>query len=89
MIDWAKYCHDLVSVDPENRTCVVEPGIILDQLNEQLAEHGLRYGPEPGAQDRGHQLGAGTPAALLRHVACVEGSVDVDVMYAGRFAIAP
>jgi len=42
-----------------------------------------------GAQDQGHQLGAGTPAALLRHVACVEGSVDVDVMYAGRFAIAP
>ena len=47
MIDWVKYCHALVSVDPESRTCVVEPGIVLDQLNEQLAEYGLRYGPEP------------------------------------------
>ncbi|HEY3941173.1 MAG TPA: FAD-binding and (Fe-S)-binding domain-containing protein [Acidimicrobiales bacterium] len=47
MIDWAKYCHRLISVDPERQTCVVEPGIVLDVLNRQLAEHGLRFGPEP------------------------------------------
>ena len=45
MIDWAKYCHRLVSVDAEARTCVVEPGIVLDVLNAQLEPHGLRYGP--------------------------------------------
>ena len=47
MIDWAKYCHRLVSVDVDARTCVVEPGIVLDVLNKQLEQHGLRYGPEP------------------------------------------
>jgi FAD/FMN-containing dehydrogenase/Fe-S oxidoreductase len=47
VIDWTKYCHALVSVDADNRTCVVEPGIILDQLNDRLAPYGLRYGPEP------------------------------------------
>jgi FAD/FMN-containing dehydrogenase/Fe-S oxidoreductase len=48
MIDWAKYCNRLISVDPERRTCVVEPGIVLDVLNRQLEQrHGLRYGPEP------------------------------------------
>src|SRR4051794_6877209 len=47
MIDWAKYCNQLVSVNPDRRTCVVEPGIVLDVLNGQLSEHGLRYGPEP------------------------------------------
>src|SRR5690348_2242166 len=47
MIDWAKYCNRLVSVDPDTRTCVVEPGIVLDVLNDQLKPHGLRYGPEP------------------------------------------
>jgi FAD/FMN-containing dehydrogenase/Fe-S oxidoreductase len=47
MIDWAKYCNTLVSVNPDMRTCVVEPGIVLDVLNGQLSEHGLRYGPEP------------------------------------------
>src|SRR5581483_11841244 len=47
MIDWAKYCHHLVSFDVENRTCIVEPGIVLDVLNKQLAPYGLRFGPEP------------------------------------------
>ncbi len=47
VIDWTKYCHRLVSVDPDRRRCVVEPGIVLDELNRQLAPHGLRYGPEP------------------------------------------
>jgi FAD/FMN-containing dehydrogenase/Fe-S oxidoreductase len=47
MIDWAKYCHRLLSVDVDAKTCVVEPGIVLDELNRQLEQHGLRYGPEP------------------------------------------
>ncbi|MGW5361176.1 FAD-binding and (Fe-S)-binding domain-containing protein [Actinopolymorpha pittospori] len=47
VIDWSKYCHKLLSVDVDARTCVVEPGIVLDELNRQLAPHGLRYGPEP------------------------------------------
>ncbi|MFH9350388.1 FAD-binding and (Fe-S)-binding domain-containing protein [Kitasatospora sp. NPDC017646] len=47
VIDWTKYCNRLVSVDPQARTCVVEPGIVLDELNRQLAEHGLKFGPKP------------------------------------------
>jgi FAD/FMN-containing dehydrogenase len=47
VLDWSKYCSRLISVDPQARTCVVEPGIVLDVLNDQLAGHGLRFGPEP------------------------------------------
>ncbi len=47
VIDWTKYCHGLVSVDPQARTCVVEPGIVLDELNRQLGEYGLQFGPKP------------------------------------------
>ncbi len=47
VLDWSKHCDRLVSVDPDARTCVVEPGIVLDVLNRQLAPHGLEYGPEP------------------------------------------
>jgi FAD/FMN-containing dehydrogenase/Fe-S oxidoreductase len=47
VIDWSKYCNRVVSVDPARRTCVVEPGIVLDILNGELSEHGLRFGPEP------------------------------------------
>ncbi|MFI6662980.1 FAD-binding and (Fe-S)-binding domain-containing protein [Streptomyces sp. NPDC050523] len=47
VIDWSKYCNRLESVDEKARTCVVQPGIVLDELNRQLAPTGLRYGPEP------------------------------------------
>ncbi len=51
VIDWSKYCHDVVSVDPEARTCIVEPGIVLDELNAQLAPHQLMFGPRPATHD--------------------------------------
>ncbi|WP_328438086.1 FAD-binding oxidoreductase [Streptomyces sp. NBC_00444] len=47
VIDWSKYCNRLESVDTGARTCVVQPGIVLDDLNRQLADTGLRFGPEP------------------------------------------
>lgn len=47
VIDWSKYCHGLISVDPDARTCVVEPGIVLDELNHLLSDHRLQFGPKP------------------------------------------
>lgn len=44
VLDWTKYCDALVSVDPEARTCVVEPGIVLDELNRRLAATGCSSG---------------------------------------------
>ncbi|MEV4703147.1 FAD-linked oxidase C-terminal domain-containing protein [Actinoplanes sp. NPDC049316] len=51
IIDWSKYCHRLLEVDPQNRTCLVEPGIVLDLLNDQLRETGLEFGPEPATHN--------------------------------------
>ena len=47
VIDWTKYCGRLVSVDTEARTCVVEPGLVLDELNRGLAPYGPMFGPKP------------------------------------------
>ncbi len=51
IIDWSKYCNRLVSVDADAKTCVVEPGIVLDELNGQLASRGLMFGPKPATHD--------------------------------------
>jgi len=40
VIDWSKYCHRVFEVDEENRTCVAEPGIVLDVLNDFLKPRG-------------------------------------------------
>ncbi len=37
-----------------------------------------------GRNDRGHDLGAGSPGVLLRHLECTDGELDVDVSYAPR-----
>ncbi len=43
VIDLSKHLNKLISVDVENRTCIVEPGIVLDDLNRQLKKHGLWF----------------------------------------------
>jgi FAD/FMN-containing dehydrogenase/Fe-S oxidoreductase len=43
VIDVSKYLNRIVSLDAVNRTCVVEPGIVLDDLNRQLKAHGLWF----------------------------------------------
>src|ERR1700731_4774097 len=43
VIDFSKHLNRIVSLDLENRSCVVEPGIVLDDLNPQLKRHGLWF----------------------------------------------
>src|SRR6201995_2704431 len=43
VIDFSKHLNKIVSLDVEARTCVVEPGIVLDDLNRQLKPHGLWF----------------------------------------------
>jgi FAD/FMN-containing dehydrogenase/Fe-S oxidoreductase len=43
VVDISKHLNRIVSLDVENRTCVVEPGIVLDDLNRQLKHHGLWF----------------------------------------------
>jgi FAD/FMN-containing dehydrogenase/Fe-S oxidoreductase len=47
VLDWSRYCNRLLSVDVDRRSCVVEPGMVLDHLDARLAEHGLTWGPQP------------------------------------------
>ncbi|MCP4618643.1 MAG: FAD-binding protein [Bradyrhizobium sp.] len=43
VVDFSKHLNRILSLDVENRTCVVEPGIVLDDLNRQLRKHGLWF----------------------------------------------
>jgi FAD/FMN-containing dehydrogenase/Fe-S oxidoreductase len=43
VVDFSKHLNRIISLDAENRTCVVEPGIVLDDLNRQLKPHGLWF----------------------------------------------
>jgi FAD/FMN-containing dehydrogenase/Fe-S oxidoreductase len=43
VVDFSKKLNRILSLDLESRTCVVEPGIVLDDLNRQLKKHGLWF----------------------------------------------
>lgn len=47
VIDWSKYCTRIGSVDTEAGIAVVEPGIKLDVLNNQLKSANWMVGPKP------------------------------------------
>ncbi|MDQ3856660.1 MAG: FAD-binding oxidoreductase, partial [Chloroflexota bacterium] len=47
VIDFSKYMHDVLEIDPERKLARVQPGCINDHLNERAAEHGLRFPPDP------------------------------------------
>lgn len=47
VIDWSQYCNRVESIDPKARTAIVQPGVVLDQLNDEARTHGLMYGPKP------------------------------------------
>ncbi len=39
----------IVDIDPDNLTCVVQPGIVNNDLKAAVAEHGLWYPPDPAS----------------------------------------
>src|SRR3982750_4638273 len=43
VVDFSRHLNRILSLDVENRSCVVEPGIVLDDLNRQLGKHGLWF----------------------------------------------
>lgn len=43
VIDVSKHLNKIIALDVEKRTCIVEPGIVLDDLNRQLKPHGLWF----------------------------------------------
>ena len=43
VIDLSKHLNNLISLDRETQTCIVEPGLVLDQLNARLKPSGLWF----------------------------------------------
>jgi len=43
VVDVSKHLNRILTLDVDNRRCVVEPGIVLDDLNRQLKRHGLWF----------------------------------------------
>ena len=58
VIDFSKHMRDVLEVNREERWARVQPGIVLDVLNDGLKPQGLMFAPDPSTSDRGNVGGA-------------------------------
>jgi len=52
VIDCSKYLNKVIEIDPVGRTARVQPGLVLNHLNDALAPHGLLFGPDVATANR-------------------------------------
>jgi FAD/FMN-containing dehydrogenase/Fe-S oxidoreductase len=52
ILDCSRHLDSILELDPESRTAVVEPGVVLADLNRAAAKLGLMFGPDPASAER-------------------------------------
>ncbi|MGW0854844.1 FAD-binding and (Fe-S)-binding domain-containing protein [Streptomyces sp. NPDC002690] len=52
VLDLTRHLDAVAELDPEARTAVVQPGVVLDDLRAAAAPHGLTFGPDPSTHSR-------------------------------------
>ena len=96
VLDFTRHMNRIVSLDARARTAVVQPGVVLDRLQEAAAPHGLRFGPDPSTHSRctlggmignnscgSHSVAWGTTADSVRELSVV--TARGEFLSPGRF----
>lgn len=89
VLDFTRHMNQLLSLNHEERTAVVQPGLVLDRLQEAAAPHGLRFGPDPSTHGRctlggmignnscgAHSVAWGTTADSVRELTVIRARGD-------------
>jgi FAD/FMN-containing dehydrogenase/Fe-S oxidoreductase len=84
VLDLSRHLNTVISVDPEERTAVAEPGAVLDSITAAAAPHGLRFGPDPSTHSRATIGGAignnSCGSRALRYGRTADNVVALDVV---------
>ncbi|GMU33006.1 MAG: FAD-binding protein [Planctomycetia bacterium] len=51
-LDCSRHLNRILEIDPARRTAMVEPGVVLDELNAALRPHGLQFAPDVATSSR-------------------------------------
>ena len=52
IVDVSKYLNHIIEINKEEKWVIVEPGVVLDELNKCLSAEGLFFGPETSTSNR-------------------------------------
>ena len=81
IIDGSKFLNRIVALDADARTVTVEPGIVLDDLNRQLKQHGLWFPVDVSTASRA------TIGGMTANNSCGGRSIRYGTMRANVLAI--
>ncbi len=52
IVDVSKYMNKIIKIYPEKNIAIVQPGVILSELNKKLLKYKLQFGPETSSANR-------------------------------------
>lgn len=52
IIDCSRHLDRIIDINPEQLSAIIEPGVILSELNRSAAKYGLQFGPDPASAER-------------------------------------
>ena len=52
VVNMSKYMNNIIELNTEEKWVMVEPGVVLDELNQYLKSHDLFFGPETSTSNR-------------------------------------
>ncbi len=52
VLDLTRYMNSVVEVNADEKWVRVQPGVVLDPLNQHLKSYGLQFGPDPASSNR-------------------------------------
>jgi len=52
ILDCSRWLDSIIEVNVEEHFAIVEPGVILSDLNRAASKHGMMFGPDPASADR-------------------------------------
>ena len=85
-LDLSKHMHGILEFNAEEKWVRVEPGAVLDELNDFLAPHGLLFAPDPATSSRaniGGMIGTNSSGAhSILYGKTVDHVLEVDMVLA-------
>ena len=86
ILDCSRFMNQVLSIDVENRSAVVQPGIVCDALKSAAEPHGITFGPDPATHSRctlGGMIGNNScgPHSMLAGKT-VENVIELEVLTA-------
>lgn len=84
VVDTSRHLNAILEIDPDSRTALVQPGVIVADLNSAVRPLGLRFGPDPSTHTRatiGGVLGNNACGAhALAYGRAADNTVELDVV---------